>query len=79
MDTIKNLGQQASESFQGSASTASKNTNENVAKDSNAGVGTRVSAAKDAVGDKMDEQKHEVGPLSLDAHTRSSNDLLGQV
>ena len=31
-----------------------------VAKDSNASVGTRAEAAKDAAGDKVDETKHSV-------------------
>lgn len=34
-----------------------------VAKDSNQGIGERATAAKDAVGNKMDETKHEVGIL----------------
>lgn len=48
-----------SETIQGGGATASKEANKEVAKDSNASVGTRLSAAKDAVSDKMDEQKHE--------------------
>lgn len=37
-----------------------------VAKDNNASLGTRASAAKDALGDKVDEQKHEVwDPIGL--------------
>lgn len=32
-----------------------------VAKDSNAGLDTRATAAKDAVGDKVNETKHTVG------------------
>ena len=37
-----------------------------VAKDSDAGAGTRLSAAKDAVGDKMDESSHGVSiPASV--------------
>lgn len=39
-------------------STASKEGNKEVAKDSNASLGTRAEAAKDAIGDKMDESKH---------------------
>lgn len=37
---------------------ASKEANKQVAKDSNASVGTRAEAAKDAVGDKVDESKN---------------------
>jgi hypothetical protein len=39
---------------------ASKEANKNVAKDSDASVGTRASAAKDALGDKVDESKNSV-------------------
>ena len=39
---------------------ASKEANKSVAKDSNADVSTRATAAKDAVGDKMDETKNSV-------------------
>lgn len=39
---------------------ASKEANKNVAKDSNASLGTRAEAAKDAVGDKVDESKSAV-------------------
>ncbi|KAK1993051.1 glucose-repressible protein [Colletotrichum falcatum] len=59
MDTIKNAANYVSESVQQAGATASKEANKNVAKDSDAGVGTRLSAAKDAVGDKMDETKHD--------------------
>ena len=43
------------ESIQGAGATASKEANKNVAKDDNASLGTRASAAKDAAGDKLDE------------------------
>ncbi|KAL8832748.1 MAG: hypothetical protein Q9191_000085 [Dirinaria sp. TL-2023a] len=60
---------QASETLQGRGSEASKEANKNVAKDSDASLGTRAEAAKDAVGDKIDEQKHDVSlhsyPLPL--------------
>ncbi|KEF61425.1 uncharacterized protein A1O9_02991, partial [Exophiala aquamarina CBS 119918] len=39
---------------------ASKEANKDVAKDSNASLGTRASAAKDAAGDKVDESKNSV-------------------
>lgn len=39
---------------------ASKEANKDVAKDSDASLGTRASAAKDAAGDKLDESKHSV-------------------
>lgn len=39
---------------------ASKEANKNVAKDSDASLGTRAQAAKDAAGDKIDESKNSV-------------------
>lgn len=42
------------------SSGASKEANKNVAKDSDASLGTRAQAAKDAAGDKVDESKHSV-------------------
>ena len=38
---------------------ASKEANKNVAKDSNASVGTRLQAAGDALSDKADQHTHE--------------------
>lgn len=38
-----------------------------VAKDSDASLGTRATAAKDAVGDKFDEEKHSVRITSYQA------------
>ncbi|KAI1610227.1 glucose-repressible protein [Exophiala viscosa] len=59
MDTIKNTVNYVSESIQGAGSTASKEGNKNVAKDSNASLSTRAQAAGDAIGDKFDEQAHD--------------------
>ena len=39
---------------------ASKEANKSVAKDSNADASTRLTAGKDALGDKMDESKSSV-------------------
>lgn len=50
------VGDKVSEATSG----ASKEANKSVAKDSNASLGTRASAAKDAAGDKMDETKSSV-------------------
>ncbi|KAL8947159.1 MAG: hypothetical protein Q9222_006528 [Ikaeria aurantiellina] len=69
MDTIKNLGNQASETLQGATSTASKEANKDVAKDNDASIGTRATAAKDAVGDKVDEQKHST---NADVHKEAA-------
>jgi len=60
MDTIKNAANSASETVQQGISGTSKEANKQVAKDDNASVGTRASAAKDAVGDKADESKHDL-------------------
>jgi hypothetical protein len=46
--------------FNEATSGASKEANKNVAKDSDASLGTRASAAKDAAGDKVDETKSSV-------------------
>ncbi|KAK4127813.1 Emopamil-binding protein [Parathielavia appendiculata] len=45
MDTIKNAGNYVSDKVQSATSGASKEANKNVAKDNNAGVGTRIQAA----------------------------------
>lgn len=46
--------------FNEATSGASKEANKNVAKDSDASLGTRATAAKDAAGDKIDETKSSV-------------------
>ena len=53
---VPDVGDKASELTSG----ASKEANKNVAKDSNASLGTRASAAKDAASDKVDETKSSV-------------------
>ncbi|MCJ1350180.1 MAG: Glucose-repressible protein [Icmadophila ericetorum] len=58
MDTIKKAGEYVSESVQGATSGASKEVNKNIAKDSDASLSSRATAAKDAVGDKVDEHGH---------------------
>ncbi|KAK6071641.1 glucose-repressible gene protein [Seiridium cupressi] len=69
MDTIKNAANYVSESVQGATSTGSKEANKQVAKDSDASLSTRFSAGKDAVGDKVDEQKHNT---SADVHKEAA-------
>ena len=49
-----------SETVQGAGATASKETNKQVAKDSDANLSTRANAAKDAVVDKKDEKVHDI-------------------
>ncbi|KAF4981121.1 hypothetical protein FZEAL_3028 [Fusarium zealandicum] len=58
MDSIKNAANMAGEKVQEVTSGASKEGNKEVAKDSNASIGTRAGAAKDAIGDKANESKH---------------------
>ncbi|KAH6689440.1 glucose-repressible gene protein [Plectosphaerella plurivora] len=58
MESVKNAANYVAETVQGAGATASKEANKNVAKDSNASLGSRATAAKDAVGDKFDESKH---------------------
>ncbi|KAG9231889.1 glucose-repressible gene protein [Amylocarpus encephaloides] len=59
MESIKNAANYVSETVQGAGSEASKEANKSVAKDGNASMGSRATAAKDAVGDKMDQTSHE--------------------
>ncbi|KAF4459263.1 hypothetical protein FALBO_13978 [Fusarium albosuccineum] len=59
MDSIKQGANAVAEKAQQAVSGTSKEANKEVAKDSNAPLGTRASAAKDAIGDKADEKKHE--------------------
>lgn len=40
-----------------------------IAKDSNVGIGDRATAAKDALGNKVDETKHDVSAIFLLIHT----------
>jgi len=56
---LRNAANYVSETVQGATSTASKEANKQVAKDSNASIGTRAQAAGDAVGDKFNEQTHD--------------------
>ncbi|KAF7716924.1 Uncharacterized protein PECH_000684 [Penicillium ucsense] len=59
MESVKQAANYVSESIQGTGAQASKEANKNVAKDSDASLGTRASAAKDAVVDKKDESVHD--------------------
>ncbi|KAJ5129320.1 hypothetical protein N7535_002191 [Penicillium sp. DV-2018c] len=59
METVKNAANYVSESVQGGGATASKEANKNVAKDSDTSLGSRATAAKDALVDKKDEKSHE--------------------
>merc|ERR1711900_127478 len=58
MESIKNTANYVGDKVNEATSGASKEANNNVAKDSDASVGTRASAAKDALGDKVDESKN---------------------
>ncbi|KAM0789873.1 hypothetical protein ACM66B_006719 [Microbotryomycetes sp. NB124-2] len=55
---ISNAVNYVTESVQGAVSGASKETNKEIAKDSNASLGDRASAGLSAVSDKLDESSH---------------------
>ncbi|KAF5027298.1 hypothetical protein F66182_592 [Fusarium sp. NRRL 66182] len=59
METAKQAANYVSETVQGALSGASKEANKEVAKDGNAPIGTRASAAKDALSDKVEETGHD--------------------
>ncbi|KHO01784.1 glucose repressible protein Grg1 [Metarhizium album ARSEF 1941] len=59
MESVKQAANYVSETVQGAVSGASHEANKEVAKDSNADVGTRLTAAKDAVGDKINQNAHD--------------------
>ncbi|KAI2643654.1 glucose-repressible gene protein [Xylaria nigripes] len=69
MDNIKNAANYVADTAKSATSAGSKEANKNVAKDNDASLGTRASAAKDAVGDKIDEQKHD---KSADVHKEAA-------
>jgi hypothetical protein len=54
----QNAANYVSETVQGTGSEASKEANKSVAKDNDASIGSRATAAKDAVGDKLDQSSH---------------------
>jgi len=60
MENIKEGIKSVGEKAQSAASGASYEANKEVAKEPNLPVGTRAQAAKDAVGDKLDQTKHDV-------------------
>ncbi|KAL4923537.1 putative glucose repressible protein Grg1 [Aspergillus undulatus] len=59
METVKNAVNYVSETVQGAGATASKEANKEVAKDNDADLTTRATAAKDALFDKKDEKVHD--------------------
>ncbi|KAJ5211654.1 uncharacterized protein N7498_003300 [Penicillium cinerascens] len=59
METVKHAANYVSESIQGTGAEASKETNKQIAKDDDAKLTTRATAAKDAVVDKKDEKTHD--------------------
>jgi hypothetical protein len=69
METVKNAVNYVSETVQQGVSATSKEANKEVAKDSNATLSTRATAAKDALGDKIDEQGHSV---NADVHKEAA-------
>ncbi|KAF4434764.1 glucose repressible grg1 [Fusarium acutatum] len=59
MESLKQAGNYVAETVQQATSGASKEANKEVAKDSNVPISTRATAAKDALGDKIDETTHD--------------------
>ncbi|KFZ02396.1 hypothetical protein V500_00236 [Pseudogymnoascus sp. VKM F-4518 (FW-2643)] len=58
METAKNAANYVAETVQGTGAEASKEGNKHVAKDSDASLSSRATAAKDAAFDKKDEISH---------------------
>lgn len=56
---IQNAANYITESVKGTGAEASKETNKDVAKDDDAKISTRATAAKDALVDKKDEKAHD--------------------
>jgi len=56
---FQNAANYVAESVQGAGSAASKEANKQVAKDNDASLSSRATAAKDAVGDKFDQTSHD--------------------
>ncbi|KAF9892994.1 Glucose-repressible protein [Aspergillus nanangensis] len=69
METVKNAANYVSESVKGAGATASKEANKDVAKDSDASLGSRATAAKDTLIDKKNEKEHDV---SADANKEAA-------
>ncbi|PHH81455.1 hypothetical protein CDD82_735 [Ophiocordyceps australis] len=59
MESVKQAANYVSETVQSTVSGISKDANKEVAKDGNVDVGTRATAAKDALGDKIDQVTHD--------------------
>ncbi|EWZ40402.1 hypothetical protein FOCG_13618 [Fusarium oxysporum f. sp. radicis-lycopersici 26381] len=59
MESLKQAGNYVAETVQQATSGASKEANKEVAKDGNVPISTRATAAKDALGDKIDETTHD--------------------
>lgn len=56
--TVESAVNYVSETIQGTGATASKEANKEQAKNSEAGIGTRLQAAGNAMSDKVDESSH---------------------
>merc|ERR1711959_487932 len=69
MESVKQAANYVSESVKGATSQASKEANKEVAKDSNAPIGTRFNAATDALGDKADQHGHNT---AADVHKEAA-------
>ena len=70
---LQNAANYVSESVQGAGSKASHETNKQVAKDSDASLTSRATAAKDSVGDKFDQCRiAHLHRREVDGHVNAS-------
>ncbi|KAJ5794029.1 hypothetical protein N7457_000628 [Penicillium paradoxum] len=69
METVKQAANYVAETIQGTGAEASKEANKGVAKNSDASISTRATAAKDALVDKKDEVSHD---LKADVHKEAA-------
>ena len=74
--SFQNAANYVSESVQGAGSQASKEANKQVAKDNDASLSSRATAAKDAVGDKFDQTSHDT---KADVHKGKQHHLQHQI
>lgn len=69
MDSIKHAVKSVKHKGQQGGAATSKEVNKSVAKDGNVRMSTRLSAAKNALGDKLNEQSHK---RQADVHTNAA-------
>jgi hypothetical protein len=75
MESVKNAANAVSDKISETTASASKEGNKSVAKDDNASLSTRATAAKDAAGDKATEEKVSHYPLQRRASLLDTQSL----